>query len=153
MKCLHPSGLSNIALRKPTSEGPGSWGTPCPGCAVDGNTNTNLFAGSCSHTHCCSVLPWWRVDFGKTAFVYSMKITNRGDCCGDRLSNFNVKIGNTTANRGDANPTCVRGSAIGQGATTCFICQPPLYGRYLFVQNNLNEALTLCEVQVFGELL
>ena len=44
--------------------------------AVDGNTATSYYSGSCTHTDPFSS-GWWRVDFGKTARVYSVKITNR----------------------------------------------------------------------------
>ena len=45
--------------------------------AVDGNGNTGFSADSCTHTS-MTALVWWRVDFGKTAVVHSVKITNRG---------------------------------------------------------------------------
>ena len=41
--------------------------------AVDGNTNTNWFGGSCSHTgH--EENQWWQVDLGEAAVVSKVRI-------------------------------------------------------------------------------
>ena len=50
--------------------------------AVDGNTATEYgygpeYKGSCTHT-CSGMSTWWMVDFGQTALVHSINITNRG---------------------------------------------------------------------------
>ncbi len=82
-----------------------------------------------------------------------MKITNRNDCCGHRLSNFNIRIGNSTQGRGDLNAACQKNAGVGQGATKTFECKPRLKGRYLYIQSNLNYDLTICEAQVFGEFV
>ena len=55
----------------------------------------------CTHTAEGGTDPWWRVDLGRDYYVSELAITNRKDCigCGDRLSNFEIKIGeikNTT---------------------------------------------------------
>ena len=39
---------------------------------------------------------------------------------------------------------------IGPGVTEIFTCDQMLSGRYLIVQLNSSEILTLCEVEVFG---
>ncbi|XP_065055107.1 uncharacterized protein LOC135683702 [Rhopilema esculentum] len=118
--------------------------------AVDGNDQTNYDLFSCSHT--CSIAPdWWRVDFGGSAFVHSVKITNRGDCCGYRLSNFNIVVGNSIEGNGGSNTVCAASQSVPQGGTKLFPCRPRLHGRYLYIQQNKAEPLTLCEVRVFGE--
>ena len=33
---------------------------------------------------------WWEVDLGKSYAIASANVTNREDCCGDRLSNSDV---------------------------------------------------------------
>ena len=33
------------------------------------------------------------MDLGRDYYVSELAITNRGDCCGDRLSNFEIKVG------------------------------------------------------------
>eukprot|EP00795_Rhopilema_esculentum_P013206 gene13206-4022_t len=79
------------------------------------------------------------------------KCRTLGDCCGSRLSDFNIRIGNSTTGNGDNNSACAVNQGIAQGATKTFLCRPRIYGRYLYVQSNITPELTLCEVQVFGE--
>ena len=59
--------------------------------AVDGGKGTHLFDGSCTHTK-YEEGPWWEVDLGFNYNITGVEITNRGDCCGDRLKNFNVTV-------------------------------------------------------------
>ena len=71
----------NIALRRPTRQ-PSTCVFGSSERAVDGNTNpvygsNNPQMGSCTHT-CEENSPWWMVDFGQTALVHSINITNRG---------------------------------------------------------------------------
>ncbi len=123
--------------------------------AVDGNTATQFSSSSCTHADFVrpNLKPWWRVDFGNTAIVYSVSITNRGDCCSHRLHNFNIRVGWSTSGRGDENLACGMNLSVGGGQTKGFNCIPALYGKYLYVQSNLWQILTICETQVFGEFL
>eukprot|EP00794_Sanderia_malayensis_P014222 gene14222-15705_t len=143
--------LSNIARGKQAANAP-SYSNIDPRRALDGNLNTNYGNGSCAHTGCCSPMPWWRVDFGQTATVYSMKITNRGDCCGERLSNFDIRVGESSQGRGELNVACKQHVGVAQGATGTFVCRPRLAGRYLYILSHYNGSLALCEVEVFGDL-
>ena len=59
--------------------------------AVDGNKNTVLGLYSCTHT-ITEQSPWWEVDLGKTYDITGVEITNRGDCCGNRLKDFNITV-------------------------------------------------------------
>ena len=47
---------------------------------MDGNTDDNYFADSCTSTN-GQAWPWWAVDLGAVTAVKSVMITNRGDCC------------------------------------------------------------------------
>jgi len=142
--------LQNIALGKATQNQPENSHLPSA-LAVDGNSHTSLSRGSCTETGCCTPLPWWRVDFGSTALIYSINVTSRGDCCGNRLSDFNVRVGDSNVGRGENNTLCQQNIAVPQGQTSTFICNPPMYGRYLYVQTNIEKRLPLCEVEVYGE--
>ena len=144
--------LTNIALGKVTHQAPGYDSMGSPKHAVDGNTNTVFLAGSCSHTGCCVPLPWWRVDFGATAIIYALKITNRA-CCVERLTSFDIRVGDSDAGRGEQNAACVTNVGFFvEGITKSFFCNQKLYGRYLYVQTNKQYHLMLCEVEVFGEI-
>ena len=76
-----------------------------------------------------------------------------GDCCGFRLSSFNIRIGDSSSGNGNTNMVCAMNQNVAQGATSTFKCRPRLLGRYLYVQQNRVDPLTLCEVQVFGEYI
>ncbi|XP_065054722.1 fucolectin-4-like [Rhopilema esculentum] len=143
--------LENIALGKDASQSTSRLDGIASN-AVDGIDTTNYNAGSCTHT--LDIAPdWWRVDFGKNAVVHSVKITNRGECCEDRLSDFNIVVGNSIEGNGGSNTVCVVSQSVPEGGTKLFLCRPRLNGRYLYIQQNRAEALTLCEVRVFGEFL
>ena len=76
-----------------------------------------------------------------------------GECCQERLSDFNITIGDSTKENGDANPVCVSNVGLPTGQDTWkFKCSSKATGRYLYIKTNLKDALTLCEVKVFGEL-
>ena len=60
--------------------------------AVDGYSNTNWNGGSCAHTR-HEKQPWWRVDLGNVELVNEVYVVNRGDCCGDRLNPFEIRVG------------------------------------------------------------
>uniref|UniRef100_A0A672L7K8 Si:ch73-359m17.2 n=1 Tax=Sinocyclocheilus grahami TaxID=75366 RepID=A0A672L7K8_SINGR len=59
--------------------------------AVDGNRDADYGKGSCTHTK-AEFNPWWRV-----------AITNRGDCCKERLRGAQIRIGNKLENDGNNN--------------------------------------------------
>ena len=61
--------------------------------AVDGYLDTDTGVGmSCTHTE-FGVNPWWGVDLGSQKSVREVYIVNRGDCCGERLSSFEIRVG------------------------------------------------------------
>ena len=63
--------------------------------AVDGNSQTTF--ASCTHTQQGVDFqnPWWRVDLGQVEPVNEVYIVNRGDCCGERLNPFEIRVGKT----------------------------------------------------------
>lgn len=69
------------------------YGCP-PERASDGNTNSTYGGGSISHTE-TEKNPWWSIDLGSDKSIGQIKIFNRGDCCGERLSNAIVEVLNS----------------------------------------------------------
>jgi len=61
----------------------------------DGDTDGSWHAGSVTHT---DNLPdsWWQVDLGAVYSFHTLRIYNRSDCCGTRLSNFRVRVERAT---------------------------------------------------------
>lgn len=59
--------------------------------AVDGNTEQVFSKGSVSHTN-EQANPWFVVDLGEAKEIATIKLFNRGDCCGDRLQDAIVEV-------------------------------------------------------------
>ncbi len=124
------------------------------GNAVDGNRNGDTVAGnSCSHTGSGKAPHWWRVQFGKEAKVRSVQITNRGDCCSERLGKFDILVGSSETNNGKTNSVCQSHLSMTQPGTKLFSCQKVVVGKFLYIHKHLTGALTLREVEVFGAIM
>ena len=70
---------------------------------MDGNSNTHFQSGSavgsCTMTNGRRNQPWWRVDLGQDELVSEVYVVNRlnSDCvCGNRLDNFEIRVGKVT---------------------------------------------------------
>ena len=79
------NGYGNLAQGKDTWQSSTSH-SGSASRAVDGKKGTDFHSGSCTHTY-SQQNAWWRVDLGADYKVGMVKITNRGDCCSDRLRN------------------------------------------------------------------
>lgn len=100
--------------------------------------------------------PWWSVDLGAQRKITRIQISNRKDCCGDRLSDFEIRVGNASplsngkGNSPTRNRICRSGLSVPEGITTEFIC--PMSGRYVVIRiPGNNKVLTLCDVKVYAE--
>jgi len=105
--------------------------------AVDGNTNGNYGAGSCTHTE-NQANAWWTVDLQATYTVDKVVVYNRVDCCSDRLRNTDVSIDGQLC------------GTISQEATVNTINCGNKLGRIVKVTLKGSNFLTLCEVEVWG---
>ncbi|XP_067217492.1 pentraxin fusion protein-like [Chanodichthys erythropterus] len=118
--------------------------------AVDGNRNPLASAGSCSHTNRDSN-PWWRVDLLDVYRVTRVSITNRGDCCAERINGAQIHIGNSLENNGNNNQLAATVVSIPAGASQTFEFKP-IKGRFVnIIIPGRSEFLTLCEVEVFAD--
>ena len=77
-------------------------GDPGAGSAVDG-VRTTVYPSSCTSTS-HETDPWWRVDLGGLYRVTAVTITNRGDCCPERLDGAEVLVGYSLEDNGKNNP-------------------------------------------------
>ena len=73
--------LRNLALGRHTWQG-SVYNIPDSHRAVDGNANSNYMPGFCTHSGYVSE-QYWAVDLGQSYWITSLRITNRGDCCGN----------------------------------------------------------------------
>nr|XP_014344318.1 PREDICTED: uncharacterized protein LOC102352854 [Latimeria chalumnae] len=120
-----------------------------PEHAIDGNKNSDFGYLSCTHT-AYEMGPWWRVDLQQPYRISAVVITNRGDCCWERLRGAEIYIGNSLEKNGTLNPRCASISTVERGSTDSFCCNG-MVGRYVTIAIPTRvEYLTLCEVEVYG---
>ncbi|XP_059356697.1 uncharacterized protein LOC132095581, partial [Carassius carassius] len=103
----------------------------------------------CSHT-AYELSPWWRLDLLDYYSIYNVTVTNRGDCCPERTTGIEIRIGNSLENNGNNNPRCGVTSLVPAGSSFSFSCGG-MEGRYVNMYlPNIQEYLVLCEVEVYG---
>lgn len=84
----------NLALEKPTVQSSiyaDNVDNHYAGNAVDGVKND--YHNFCTHTSSISANPWWGVDLEQVLPISEVSILNRGDCCGDRLNDAEIRVG------------------------------------------------------------
>ncbi|XP_074540317.1 uncharacterized protein LOC141801240 [Halichoeres trimaculatus] len=118
--------------------------------AIDGNRNSDFSAGSCTHT-IEMINPWWRVDLLHRYVITSVLITNRADCCSEKINGAEVHIGDSLQDNGVANPLAGVISHISAGSSHILTVDNDMVGRYVtIVLPGAGRVLTLCEVEVYG---
>ncbi|XP_046698553.1 fucolectin-1-like [Silurus meridionalis] len=99
-------------------------------------------SGSCTHTSTQNN-PWWRVDLLVVYDISNIIITNRGDCCAERINGAEIHIGNSLLNNGNNNPSMPAGASVN------YTCN--MIGRYVnVIIPYVSKVLSLCEVEVYG---
>jgi hypothetical protein len=74
-----------------------------------------------------------------TTKIAALRVTNRGDCCGERLSGFSVIVGTTV---------CAQNVSIEQGQTKDVICTA--VGNQVSIVVEREDVLTICEVGILA---
>jgi hypothetical protein len=128
----------NLALGRPTSQSTTAVGG-VSSRAVDGNTNGHWDNGSVTHTDAHG---WWQVDLESVQPVGNVVLWNRTDCCAERLNNFELVVSSDGINWQSYPYPAVAGQRVGFTVNRA--------ARYVRVQLNGNEPLSLAEVQVFA---
>ncbi|XP_071954522.1 uncharacterized protein [Antedon mediterranea] len=122
--------------------------------AVDGGIDGTYKKRSCTHT-LLEDSPWWYVDLGTETVISKIVIFNRDDCCADRLSGVEVRVGNSQVSPFFSNAQCAltisRMDAIARNPIE-MSCNPPISGRYVTVYKQIRGYLTLCEVKVYKDI-
>ncbi|XP_035254355.1 adhesion G protein-coupled receptor E2-like [Anguilla anguilla] len=73
------------------------------------------------------------------------------DCCSERLSGAEIRIGNSLVDNGNSNPLCAQIPSNPPGNILTYSC-PGMLGRYVSISLNRKGILTLCEVEVYGQV-
>jgi len=149
--------LPNIARGKNTSQSTTSSGG-LSSRAVDGNVSGRWGDGSVTHTEGGQPEQWWEVDLGGLASrIKEVKIYNRTDCCGNRLSNYyvfvsDVPFAGTSVAESLAQPG-VSGFFRPEQAGSPTAVPIGRTGRYVRVQlSQGTNPLAIAEVEVLGVL-
>jgi hypothetical protein len=147
-----PRKGNNLALGKPTMQSSTGFGGTS-GRAVDGNTEGNFFKNSVTHTN-NSPNEWWQVDLGSVKNIDTVRIYNRTDCCGQRLSNFYVLISETPFTsdglRNALQETDIQKYRFEGTAGPMTEIRVDTFGRYVRIQLAGTDYLSLAEVEVIG---
>ena len=142
---------ANLALNKPATQSTTEFGGTADR-AVDGNTSGVFTDGSITSTT-FEYRAWWQVDLGAASTIQTIKIYNRTECCGDRLNNSYVFLsqqpfGTRTLDQLLADPSVFKYHiVVAPALLTVTVNQP---GRYVRVQLENTNYLSLAEVQVWG---
>ncbi|KAG9263827.1 hypothetical protein AMEX_G21969 [Astyanax mexicanus] len=119
--------------------------------AVDGSLETNYHLKKCTHT-AQQDNPWWRVDLNRTYNISRIVITNRGDCCVERISGAQIRVGQSLRNNGNSNKKVAVIETILSGHSQSYQVQNAVGSYVNIFLPGVEKILTLCEVQVFVEL-
>nr|XP_055024248.1 fucolectin-like [Misgurnus anguillicaudatus] len=104
---------------------------------------------TCTHT-ATSDNPWWRVDLLDSYYISTVVVTNRPNCCPERLDGAEIRIGNSLENNGNNNSRCAVLYGVGFGQSASVSCAE-MNGRYVnVVIPGSSRLLSVCDVQVYS---
>ncbi|XP_053386572.1 SCO-spondin-like [Mercenaria mercenaria] len=142
-KLQYNSSFTNVARGKPVTLSSEYDKIGTGNLMVDGSRNSTY---PCTHTN-IQLDPNAVVDLGKAYPLYSMYIVNRQDCCTERLHDVEILIGDDLSNL----QTVARHKAA-IGADCTFQFDSPVSGRYVKVQLDATEYLTICELELYSKV-
>jgi fibronectin-binding autotransporter adhesin len=153
------NALGNVALGKVASQSTTGhvWGDAYK--AIDGNIDGNFNNHSVTHTSIESN-PWWEVDLGASQPIYQIKMFNRTDCCGDRLSDIRVEILDVSGSAVWTTPTNLNPANSLGSPSTIVVDLPSLNGgapvagqKVRITLAGTGKTLSLAEVQVLAPVV
>ena len=134
--------LKNLALGKGTSQSSTEYGGNSER-AVDGNISGEFSQNSVTHTS-YQEQPWWQVDLGTMYDITNIHIYNRTDACSERLSNYTIYLLDEDGNEVWSNHQIDMPNPNVSIPVTG-------KGRYIKIQLDGENYLSLAEVQVYGK--
>jgi hypothetical protein len=152
------SARPDLALGKAATQSSNYAPTTLAALAVDGNVDGTYAHGSVTSTN-PNAYAWWQVDLGSSSPIDSVAIFNRNDSAAmeARLSNYWVFVSNTPFNtkltpaQQATQPGVRYLHELQTPAPSLNVAMPVgTTGRYVMIQENSGQYLSLAEVQVFG---
>mmetsp|Transcript_31554 Transcript_31554/g.50333 ORF Transcript_31554/g.50333 Transcript_31554/m.50333 type:complete len:731 (-) Transcript_31554:155-2347(-) len=96
--------------------------------------------GTCTHTHSDDQQSqWWKVSLIGLWTITSVTLTNRADCCPERLQGVDIYVGSTV---------CATGVSVAAGATLSITCHGT--GSEIKIQQTSSQYLTICGFRAYG---
>ena len=122
---------------------------------IDGHSDTFYSSSSIPTPY-----PWVQIELMDKTEVEYIKITNRRDCCGERLSNIEIRVGNNEMSSlgrsaNFRNELCGRYDGPAENGEVVWVsCQKPLLGKFITIQtlDNSNVYMNIAEVEVTRDL-
>eukprot|EP00795_Rhopilema_esculentum_P004283 gene4283-20479_t len=137
--------MQNLALEKAVRMAAIFDNTTVASNAVDGNRSTDFF--SCAQTVTGSPA-WLQVDLGKKAVVKSVHVISL-EVPIRSMSQFNIKVGQSTENGGQSNSACGTEITIPDSDNDITVqCPENTVGRYVSI--TVNGYIEVCEIEVHG---
>ena len=105
--------------------------------------------------------PWIEIELMNISLVEHLKITNRKDCCGERLASIEIRVGNkemsSRSRRSIAydNELCARYSGPAKDGETVWVsCRRPISGKYITIQTQDDTIvyMNIAEIEVVRNL-
>ncbi|CAH1798212.1 unnamed protein product [Owenia fusiformis] len=143
-----PPNLVNVAIGKPSQQSSNNYGLNkgFSNLAVDGDSDQDWYHGSCTHTR-NDFRAWWMVDLQASYLIHSVKVFKSINAVPARLSNFKIEVSSDSVNWN----LCFHQGGPLQSDWELFYCQASIRGRYVRVQLQGSNYLTLCEVEVYAQ--
>eukprot|EP00795_Rhopilema_esculentum_P004286 gene4286-20483_t len=144
-KKIQVGNMHNLALEKAVSMTAIYRNATVASNAVDGNRGTEF--NSCAQTS-LGFPAWLRVDLGKKAVVKSVHVISL-EARSRAMSQFSIKVGQSTENGGQGNSACGTGITIPNSDNNITVqCPENTVGRYVSI--TLNGYIEVCEMEVLG---
>merc|ERR1712032_1334784 len=101
-----------------------------------------VWPGTCTHTD-SENRPWWKVSLGSNYVIREVKLTNRQNCCPERLQNVDIFVGDAL---------CATDVSIPKDVSEIVVCEDPegIVGSEVKIQKRDSDHLTLCGFEAFG---
>eukprot|EP00746_Dinoflagellata_sp_MGD_P001183 gnl/MRDRNA2_/MRDRNA2_102198_c0_seq1.p1 gnl/MRDRNA2_/MRDRNA2_102198_c0~~gnl/MRDRNA2_/MRDRNA2_102198_c0_seq1.p1 ORF type:complete len:660 (+),score=115.70 gnl/MRDRNA2_/MRDRNA2_102198_c0_seq1:85-2064(+) len=106
--------------------------------AIDHNKDVDFKRKSCTLTK-MQRRPWWQLHLARRSKIDFIRITARGDCCGDQMNPFYIQVDGRF---------CAENRRILQGDQLIVPCKT--MGKIITIGVYKTASMSLCEVEVFG---
>jgi hypothetical protein len=148
-----PGGTASNIARGKTASQSSTYSGAAASRAVDGNTDGNFNNGSVTHTN-ADAGAWWALDLGASSQITNVNLWARTDCCEWRTNNVYLLVSDSPITSTALN-TARAQAGVSSYLVSGNMLRPSTVavnrtGRYIRVQLQNSDNLSLAEVEVMG---